>query len=560
LAKIQKPKNYWMKREKRFFYQFIYLLLISFFSSINIIKAQQNSIFNSRGWQMKDYRTDSVFGAGVNRAYDELLSGKKAIPVIVAVIDGGVDTAQEDLAGQIWTNSREIPGNGLDDDHNGYVDDIHGWNFLGGKNGKNILIESYESYREFYRYKYDADRTTATRSYFDSLYFEKVKRFFAKDSLQQVQSVTSLELVIPQMQKADSILKFNLHKDSVYAGDVIEYEPTDSTFALLKKNTLLYFRKYGIMPDMSLGRFIQEAEQYLNNSKIKLKDFSRDPNAQRKEIVGDNFNNINDTMYGNNNVSAGYPAHGTHVAGIIAATRGNNKGMDGIDDQVYIMVLRAVPDGDERDKDIALAIRYAVNNGARIINMSFGKYFSPGKKWVDDAVKYAAEQDVLLIHAAGNEMRDLDSIAHFPNPDYEGSGRNSCCFITVGSSAGGPDSLILARSSNFGKKEVDLFAPGVKVYSTLPANQYAAYSGTSMAAAVVTGVAALLMEYYPRLSARQIKYILLHSVIKLPESQVKWSTMGRTIDFRELSVSGGLVNAYNALKMAATINGERKTP
>jgi cell wall-associated protease len=540
-----------MKREKRIFAVAIFLGLFCFVASISISNAQQSTIYNAHGWQLLDYRTDGVFGAAVNRAYVELLTGKKGNPVVVAVIDGGVDTAQEDLIGHIWTNTREIPGNAVDDDHNGYVDDVHGWNFLGGRDGRNIIFESYESSREYFRLKNNPVVT-------DRLYPEKVRKFFQKDSMQQEQAISLLAQLIPQMRAADSILKLNLNKDSVFVHDVMDYQPTDTAFSLVKKNTLMYFRKYGIAPDMSLGKFIEEAEQYLDNSKIKLKDFSRDPNMQRREIVGDDFDNINDKNYGNNNVSAGYPAHGTHVSGIIAATRGNGKGMDGIDDNVLIMVLRAVPDGDERDKDVALAIRYAVDNGARIINLSFGKYFSPGKKWVDEAVVYAAEHDVLLIHAAGNEMRNLDSIAHFPNPDYVDMPENSCCFITVGSTAGGPDSLILARSSNFGKKEVDLFAPGVKIYSTLPSNQYATYSGTSMAAPVVSGIAALIMEYYPLLSARQVKYILVHSVMKLPENRIKWAVTGKTIDFSELSASGGIVNAYNALQMAASLKGERK--
>ncbi|HEY4936586.1 MAG TPA: S8 family peptidase [Puia sp.] len=547
-----------MKREKRIFFRMIFLLVCFF--SFNHLTLAQSGTYNAHGWQLLDFRTDSVFGAGVNLAYDELLKGKKATPVIVAVIDGGVDTAHEDLVGHIWTNAKEIPGNGIDDDHNGYVDDIHGWNFLGGKNGKNIIIESYESSREYYRLKNLPPEKEGPGKYPDSVYREKVRKYFLKDSLQQVQTVFMLSQVLPQMRAADSILKTNLHKDSIYARDLTGYKPTDSAFSLVKKNTLMYFRKYDIMPDMSLGRFIREADQYLVSSRNKLKNFSNDPNALRREIVGDDYNNPSDKNYGNNNISAGDPAHGTHVSGIIAASRHNGKGMDGIDDQVYIMAIRAVPDGDERDKDVALAIRYAVDNGARVVNMSFGKYFSPGKKWVDEAVKYAEDHDVLIIQAAGNEYRNLDSVLHYPNPKYELSGLKSDCFITVGASTGGPDSLVLARFSNYGKKEVDLFAPGVKVYSTLPANQYATYSGTSMAAPMVTGIAALIMEYYPQLSARQVKFILVHSVLKLPVSQVKWPATGKTIDFNELSVTGGIVNAYNALKLAATLKGERKNP
>jgi len=547
-----------MKRKRRFLYYLILLAGLIFSSSYNC--TGQSTMYNKHGWQLLDFRTDHVFGAGVNRAYAELLAGKKSFPVIVAVIDMGVDTAHEDLVGHIWTNTREIPGNGKDDDGNGYVDDIHGWNFLGGKNGRNIVIESYESYREFYRLKNEKSISKDADKYSDSLYRERVKKYFLKDSLQQVKTVTMLTQVLPQMQTADSILRISLHKDSIYVGDVIDYQPTDSGFARLKKNALAYFRKYGITPDMSLGTFIKEAENYLQSARFKVNDFSKDPNAQRREIVGDDFNNPNDKNYGNNNISSGNDAHGTHVAGIIAATRNNGIGIDGIDDQVYIMALRAVPDGDERDKDVALAIRYAVDNGARIINMSFGKYLSPGKKWVDEAIRYAEDHDVLLVHAAGNENLNLDSVDHYPNPEYVTTGRNTCCFITVGASAGGPDSLILARFSNYGKNHVDLFAPGVKVYSTLPANRYATYSGTSMAAPVVTGIAALLLEYYPLLSASQLKYIILQTVMKLPDSQVKWIASGKLVDFNQLSVTGGIVNAFDALQLASKMKGERKNP
>lgn len=541
-----------MKGKKRIFETLVFFALC-LFTSIHSLHAQTPN-YTAHGWQLKDYRTDSVFGMGVDRAYAELLKNKKSYPVIVAIIDAGVDTAHEDLVGHIWTNSKEIPGNGIDDDHNGYIDDIHGWNFLGGKNGRNIRVESYESYREYYRLK--SVRPSGEPA--DSMYRNKVKKYFLKDSLQQVHTITVMEDVLPKMQASDSIFKNILQKDSVFAWEVMDYKPTDTTGMMLKKNTLMFFKKNGIATDMSLGSFIQETKEYLEISREKLKYFSGDPNAQRREIVGDDFDNLNDRIYGNNNVSAGTPSHGTHVSGIIAASRGNGKGMDGIDANVLIMALRVVPEGDERDKDIALAIRYAVDNQARIINMSFGKYLSPGKKWVDDAVKYAANHDVLIVSAAGNEAQNLDSVGHFPTPVYESSARNTCCWITVGASAGGPDSLVLARFSNYGKNDVDLFAPGVRIYSTLPGNQYAAYSGTSMASPEVAGVAALLMEYYPKLSARQVKYILLKSVMKLPDDKVRWPG-GGMVDFSQLSVSGGIVNAYNALRLAATIKGERKS-
>lgn len=352
--------------------------IVCYFSTLPVLSAQSNR-YNAHGWQLLDYRTDSVFGAGVNLAYEKLLKGKDARPVIVAIIDTGIDTAQEDLIGHFWINPGEIPGNGIDDDHNGYVDDVHGWNFLGGKDGRNITVESFESYREYYRLKNNPDGSNLGDSLAKSLYREKVKKYFLQDSLQQAQMVNMLTQLIPQMRTADSTLKQDLNKDSIFAADLTAYQPADSASMQLKKNALMYFRRYGIAPDMSLGRFVIDAEGYLESSRIKLKGFTADPNWQRREIVGDNYNSILDKNYGNNNVSAGNTDHGTHVAGLIAASRNNGKGIDGIDEQVRMMVLRAVPDGDERDKDVALAIRYAVDNGARIVNMSFGKYLSQGR-------------------------------------------------------------------------------------------------------------------------------------------------------------------------------------
>ncbi|MEO6961082.1 MAG: S8 family peptidase [Puia sp.] len=519
----------------------------------------QDQKYAVHGWQLLDYRENGIYGAGVSKAYRDLLKGKKSHVVVVAVIDGGIDTAHEDLVGHIWTNTKEIPGNGIDDDHNGYVDDVHGWNFLGNPDGRNISEESYEVYREYWRLRQllsgapDAIFTDTA----ENDYWMKIRKRFLEDSLRQAQTVFKVGQMIPRIEATDSILKTALHKDSIYARDLEKMEPSDSVTGVARKNGLQYFRKYWITPEMTLEKFIGEAEKYLVGAKLALNSYSDDPNALRREIVGDDFNNINDRNYGNNNISAGDHIHGTHVSGIIAAARNNGTGINGIAGQVLIMSVRAIPDGDERDKDVALAIRYAVDNGALIINMSFGKYFSPGKKWVDEAVQYAELRDVLLVHSAGNDESDNDSVPSYPNPHYGALNSRSGSFLTVGASGGGPDSLIMPRFSNYGKKDVDLFAPGVKIYSTVPGNQYETFSGTSMAAPVVSGVAALLLEYYPRLSARQLKYVLVHSVMKLPDAKVKLASSGKIVDFGSLSSAGGIVNAYNALKLAATLHGER---
>ncbi|HEY5368677.1 MAG TPA: S8 family serine peptidase, partial [Hanamia sp.] len=254
---------------------------------------------------------------------------------------------------------------------------------------------------------------------------------------------------------------------------------------------------------------------------------------------------------------SGVPSHGTHCSGIIAAVRNNGIGMNGIADNVRIMMVRAVPDGDEHDKDIANAIRYAVDNGAEVISMSFGKGYSPQKQWVDDAVKYAKSKDVLLIHAAGNDAKNNDSTFNFPNPVYQDKSGIAPNFITVGASGDPTNGGFTASFSNYGKKTVDVFAPGVNIYSTIPVgNKYAKYSGTSMATPVVAGVAALILEYYPDLSAEQVKYVIDNSVEPITE-KVKLPGTDSLVNLSDICISGGEVNAYNAVKLASTLKGER---
>jgi cell wall-associated protease len=279
----------------------------------------------------------------------------------------------------------------------------------------------------------------------------------------------------------------------------------------------------------------------------------KEPEDYRGEVVQDKYDDLNDRFYGNNDVMATNPMHGTHVAGIIGAVRNNGIGINGVADNVRIMAIRAVPDGDEHDKDIALAIRYAVDNGAKVINMSFGKSFSPQKKWVDDAMKYAESKDVLLVHAAGNESTDIDHAENYPNPIYQQNGKRTTNWISVGAS--GPEADELAASfSNYGKKEVDVFSPGVKIYSTLPGgNVYGNEQGTSMASPVTAGLAALILSYYPELSASQVKEIIIKSVTPVTGLQVfKPSKEGEEnlVTFSDLSASGGVINATEAIKLA----------
>ena len=527
---------------------------------------------NEKNWYQQDLATDSIYGISLNKAYN-FLKNKKSVPVIVAVIDGGIDTTHEDLKSVLWVNKKEIPGNHIDDDNNGYVDDINGWNFLGNASGKNVEKEAEEKYRVYYKFKEKfANKTidTNTLSKIDKYQYLLWKRAAdeivdPKKSSEDAQAAMALTMIYNDMHRADSILQSGMNKKEFNLGELEQYKPTDEK-ATRSRMVFLSIRQ--LSPSFTDETSNTEIMSGLESERDKYQKATsareKAPRNYRGEIVQDNYNDIKDNHYGNGDVSGADPMHGTHVSGIIAASRNNGIGIDGIADNVKILSVRAVPDGDEYDKDIALAIRYAVDNGAKVINMSFGKPFSPEKYWVDSAFGYAQKHDVLLVHAAGNESQDIDSMPNFPNGDlifYPG--KTASNLITIGASGdphiGGKTEENLAASfSNYGKKTVDVFAPGVKIYSTVPKkNKYAYLNGTSMASPVVAGVAALIRSYFPKLSAEQVKYVLMKSSLK-PQKFTKIPGGETSVPFEDLSVSGGIVNAYNALKLAATLKPEKK--
>jgi subtilisin family serine protease len=506
-------------------------------------------------WHELDRASTGYYGISLNKAYD-FLQGRKSKTVVVAVIDSGVDTLQEDLKPILWHNPGEIPGNGIDDDHNGYVDDVYGWNFIGGKDGKNVHQDSYEAARVYWKLKDKYDNKTVDTTTMKAAQKAEYAMFLrAKDDVTKgvdPAELLQMQRILPVLEKGDSVIRKDLGKTEFTGKDVQGYTSQDPD-AKIAAAIYLNMAKANKNYDISNTDILD----YLRGQIRKGEAASTPPEDFRDEIVKDNPNDINDRYYGNNDVMAGTPSHGTHCSGIIAAVRNNGLGMNGIADNVRIMMVRAVPDGDEHDKDIANAIRYAVDNGAEVISMSFGKGFSPQKSWVDDAVKYAQSKGVLLVHAAGNDAKDIDSTENFPNPVFlDGSGvaKN---FITVGASGDPTNGGFTASFSNYGKKSVDVFAPGVNIYSTLPGgNKYGAMSGTSMATPVVAGVAALILEYFPDLSAEQVKYVIDHSAQPVAE-KVKLPGTSDSVNLADISVTGGELNAYNAVKLASTLKGER---
>lgn len=519
-----------------------------------------------KGWHLLDKQSNGFYGISLDKAYDFVKSKNlKTKTVIVAVIDSGIDTTHEDLRPVLWKNPGEIPGNGIDDDGNGYVDDVYGWNFIGNKDGRNVEQDSYEAARVYHKFKAKwsgkaVDESKLSKDEKDEYeMWKKAEKEIVGDTKMSGLELIFLKRAFTAAMKSDSILRKAMGKEKYTGKELDEFNSSDSEIKKAKLTILTLFQGNDAM-DNNNQDFLEGFGDYVRGEEGKANASETEPKAYRAEIVGDNYSDFNDKYYGNGNVMVSNKSalHGTHVSGIIGAVRGNGLGMDGIAGNVKIMMLRAVPDGDEHDKDIALAIRYAVDNGAQVVNMSFGKSFSPEKKWVDEAVKYAESKGVLLVHAAGNDAKNIDVEWNFPSPVFQKDGYRPNNWITVGASGDPKMGGVTAGFSNYGKMEVDVFAPGVRIYSTTPGgNNYGNLQGTSMASPVVAGLAAFILEYFPNLSAAQVKMVIEKSTTKVSE-KVMNPESGEEVSLGDISRSGGIVNAYEAIKLASTLKGERK--
>lgn len=533
------------------------VLTLSVVMALNVAYGQKakKPAKPAKNWMLEDYKSKKVYGMSVKTAYALLKKNKMTSKtVIVAVIDSGVDHNHEDLKDVMWKNPGETAGNGVDDDKNGYIDDVYGWNFIGGKGGTQVDFDNLELTRlvRELKEKYEKNAGPFTDKYEQFMYDQYVKAKAELEGKQAEMGQGDMFISIYESIKhvpGEFKNKYNAKKFDIKSLDKIKLADTDKLKADYEvcKGYMQMFKMNDLNQFMEV---MVSAKDYFEGQKYQL-DVNFDP---RSEKVGDNYSDSKEKFYGNNEVIGPDASHGTHVAGIIAAKRGNKIGIDGIADNVQIMAIRVVPNGDERDKDVANGIRYAVDNGARIINMSFGKKYVKDKKVVDDAVKYAESKGVLLVHAAGNDGENIDTEIHYPSRrSFEGYMPNN--WLEIGAMGYEPAPNSVGDFSNYGIGTVDVFAPGVQIYSTIPGNKYAFFDGTSMAAPSTSGVAAVIMSYFPNLTAAQVRDIIVKSSAKHPELNViKPGTEKESVAFSSLSASGGVVNLYNAIIMAMEIS------
>ncbi len=534
----------YFKRVYKYYLPVVLLFIANCLSANDDLnKSDSISVYH---WIHLDPSDDRVAGAGIYKAY-QLLEGKPSTTVLVAVIDSGFDLDHEDLSGRYWVNTDEVPGNAIDDDKNGYIDDVLGWNFIGG-NEENVVFDTYELTREYLRLKEKYENVSDQKGE-EFEYWLLVKENYEMGRTEAEIAMAKFHNILKNIPRYYDLLENYLDVDSLSYELIISIDSEDSVIvaaASLIGKLIRYLGDYA-----SVNSLIEAMEKGYSHYEYEL-NYGFNTEFDPRSIVDDNYQDKRERDYGNNRVddfSGMMGGHGTHVAGIIAAIRDNNLGAIGIANNINIMALRTIPNGDERDKDVANAIYYAVNNGAKIINMSFGKSYSPDRQIVEKAIRYAEKKDVLIVHAAGNDAENKDLKLNYPTRKFIKGQKEASNMIEVAANSKNLNENLPAKFTNYGKSTVDLFAPGVYVYSTIPENKYKLSSGTSMASPVVSGIAAILRSYFPELTAKEIKEVLLQSTVPY-EGEVYLPGTKEKVPFSDLTISGGIVNAYEAVKIA----------
>lgn len=547
---MQASFHYQKMKMKKYFLTGLALLGLCFFVSAQ--EADTTEL--PENWHLLDPQATKFQGISLERTYAEYLHNRPSRTITVAIIDSGIDIDHEDLKGIIWTNEKEIPGNGMDDDKNGYVDDIHGWNFIGGKDG-NVKNDTDELTREYVRLRNKFGNTSENKvnrkEKEDYEYYLSIKERFESLKEKSVEQYRFYKNIYANLKFSVDTIKSILQTERLSRQQIEDFSTSDPTLMFSRGMILNILDNIG--SDMDVDDLMHDLAKTVEHFESTV-DYGYNEAFDPRSIVGDDYSDPTEKHYGNNDVKGPFAEHGTHVAGIVGAVRDNGVGINGIASNVKIMPVRAVPNGDERDKDVANAIRYAVDNGAQVINMSFGKSISPNKDVVDRAVAYAEQKGVIIVHGAGNDGDDLDVKKDYPTRFYL-NGQEARNWIEVGANSWRSDADLVANFSNYGKKSVDLLAPGVRIYSTTPENNYERLDGTSMASPVVAGVAALLLSYFPELTPGEVKEIVLQSTRKFDGLSVKVPGKKDLASPDELTKTGGVVNVYEAVKMAMAAGG-----
>ena len=539
-----------------------FILTISLYSCYLFAWGQ-----DTKFWHWKDLEKDGVHGVSLFKAQQLLTDLKlKPTPIIIAVLDGGIDTAHLQIKPQLWKNPKEIPGNALDDDKNGYIDDVHGWNFLGNAAGANINKASDEKSRIYHRFKNEFKQDKI-----DSVSWDAKKKqdfytwqqaaaeiVFSEDDAANLSFIKMARNAVVKM----GLILIKEIEDTNFTTEQLEtYQPIGKLTADTKISYLRTMQALGIDRIIGHHSIVEDLNEYISGKDQSAISIDTPPEDLRKKITQDQYENFKDQYYGNNNITGPNAKHGTHVAGLAAGIVDTTFTKSNFSNPIQIMGVRVVPDGDEYDKDVALGIRYAVNNGAKIINMSFGKSFSPEQPWVDSAIRYAASKDVLIIHSAGNESYDLNNKSVYPSPYSNVFKDKASNMITVGASS---DPVIaesiLTDFSNYGNKIVDVLSPGKKIYSSLPNQQYGFLDGTSMSAPILSHIAALVRAYFPRLSATEVKAILLQSNWKPndPNTLFPIPQKDQSKKLNDISAEGGIINAALSIQNALLFQRNNK--